>query len=158
MAERPLPPAGPSPGEAGACAGARVLVVDDNALFARATAALLATLGARADLAADGFAALGALARAPYDLVLLDWEMPRLDGRRTALEIRRRHGPTPPVVVISAHAGRVWRTVGPGSGVDAVLAKPFDRGELAATLARFLPRAPAEGEGEPAREGPRPPR
>jgi DNA-binding response OmpR family regulator len=136
MSEVPRPPERPEG------RGARVLIVDDNPVLARATASMLASLGAEADLAADGFAALASLARAPYDLVLLDWEMPRLDGRRTALEIRRRYGPSMPVVVISALTARVRRVLGPGSGVDDVLAKPFDHYELEALLARWVRPAP----------------
>jgi CheY-like chemotaxis protein len=137
MSGRPPPDLDPRPGEPGpgAFAGVRVLVVDDNALFAKATVALLAALGASADVAGDGFHALQALARAPYALVLLDWEMPRLGGRHTALEIRRRHGRELPIVIISARAD--LGGLGPEAGVDDVLGKPFGPAELAAVLARW---------------------
>ena len=144
MPERPPSPLSPRPGEPGPepFGGARVLVVDDNAVFAKATAALLASLGATADVTSDGFAALSALAQTPYALVLLDWEMPGLDGRRTAFEIRRRHGPSPPIVIISARASGALRPFGPEGGVDGVLGKPFTRAELAATLGRWLRATP----------------
>ncbi|HEU4410282.1 MAG TPA: response regulator [Polyangiaceae bacterium] len=158
MPDEPAPPDGPAGDERGE-GGPRVLVVDDNPLFAQATASMLAALGARPELAADGFAALAALARAPFDLILLDWEMPRLDGRRTAFEIRRRFGPTPPIVVVSALTARVRRVLGPASGVDDVLAKPFDSAELEALLARWLPRPPrADIDVDPPPASPRRPR
>jgi DNA-binding response OmpR family regulator len=151
MPDEPRPPERPAGGER----AARVLVVDDNPLFARATASMLAALGVEADLAADGFAALAALARAPYDLVLLDWEMPRLDGRRTVLEIRRRFGPSLPIIVTSALTARVRRVLGPDSGVDDLLAKPFDQYELEALLARWPKRPPDGAEGAPPSRRPR---
>jgi CheY-like chemotaxis protein len=144
MSDRP--PQSKRPDEAGGAGagegGGRVLVVDDNALFARAAVSLLTALGVRADLAPDGFAALAALAQTPYDLVLLDWEMPRLDGRRTAIEIRRRYGPALPIIVTSAHTNRLRRELGPDAGIDDILTKPFDRLQLETTLWRWLRRPP----------------
>jgi CheY-like chemotaxis protein len=124
-----------------------VLVVDDNALFAKATAAMVANAGVHADAVNDGFAALVTLANARYDLILLDLEMPGLDGRRTALEIRRRYGRRPPIVLISAHSGRALTALSAGTGVDDLLSKPFDQGELDTILARWLRPPPPDDKG-----------
>lgn len=139
MPEPPPDPEGP-PNQAAPGSGSkgRVLVVDDNALFAKATAAMVANAGVHADTVNDGFAALAALGRSRYDLVLLDLEMPGLDGRRTALEIRRRYGRRPPIVLISAHSGRALTALSAGTGVDDLLSKPFEQGELDTILTRWL--------------------
>jgi len=110
---------------------ADVLVVDDIASNRELLEALLNDLGHDVRLAADGVAAMAAIeARAP-DLILLDIDMPRLNG----IEVCRRLKADPrhrliPIVIITAHGDRIWRLAGLEAGADDLLTKPFDAAEL----------------------------
>ncbi len=90
--------------------GTRVLIVDDNACAREVLAGMTRALGLRADTASDGVEALRQVALAdardePYDLLLLDWRMPGMDGvecaRALSSRVRPRH-PTPPVLMLTA--------------------------------------------------------
>jgi PleD family two-component response regulator len=84
------PPAGEAEAEAATrFDGARVLIVEDNPVNQEVALATLESLGCRADIAADGRRAVEAVARTTYDLVLMDCQMPVLDGFAATVEIRR---------------------------------------------------------------------
>jgi putative two-component system response regulator len=112
-------------------AKATVLVVDDIASNRELLEALLVELGHDVRTAEDGVAAMQSVEAAPPDLILLDIDMPRLDG----LEVCRRLKAHPrhrliPIVIITAHADRAWRLAGIDAGADDLLTKPFDSAEL----------------------------
>lgn len=108
-----------------------ILVVDDLAPNRELLEALLVDQGHDVRLAADGVAAIASVEAAAPDLILLDIDMPRLDG----LEVCRRLKADPrhrliPIVIITAHADRAWRLAGLAAGADDLLTKPFDAAEL----------------------------
>jgi len=108
-----------------------VLVVDDVAANRELLEALLGDLGHDVRVVGDGEAALAAVAFEEPDLILLDIEMPKLDG----LEVCRRIKGDPrlrlvPVVLLTARADRPTRLAGIAAGADDFLTKPFDANEL----------------------------
>ena len=124
-----------------AAPGARVLVADDNAVNQRLAALILEKAGYRVDVVADGSEAVDAVARGQYDAVLMDCEMPILDGYAAAAEIRRREGGDGhriPIIAVtaSAMAGDAERAT--AAGMDAHVTKPIDRRELQLALNRLL--------------------
>jgi len=114
--------------------GSRALVVDDNASAREVIAAMITALGLKADVAVDGQDALRSVERAdandePYDLLLLDWKMPGMDGMECARLLsqptRRRH-PTPTVLMLTAfsRAEALQRLGEQRLTVAALLTKP----------------------------------
>jgi CheY-like chemotaxis protein len=104
---------------------------------------ILNALGIRAETANDGRSALERLARERFDAVLMDCEMPVMDGIAATAEWRRREAPDTrlPVIALTADATPEGRAACLAAGMDDYLAKPFTRAALRATLARWL--APA---------------
>jgi CheY-like chemotaxis protein len=122
----------------------RVLVVEDNHVNQLVATGMLAALGHTADSAEDGVAALAALERASYDVVLMDVQMPRMDGYEATREIRAREGDGARTLVVAmtanAVAGERERCL--EAGMDDFLTKPVDLEHLTRTLARWF--APEE--------------
>jgi CheY-like chemotaxis protein/HPt (histidine-containing phosphotransfer) domain-containing protein len=118
----------------------RVLVVDDDPVNRLVATAQIQELGYSAESADGGEAALALLAREPYDAVLLDCEMPRLDGYETCRRLRRREkeGRRTPVIALTAHTAAAERERCLAAGMDDHLGKPVRSGELAAVLERWL--------------------
>jgi len=119
--------------------GARMLVVDDNASAREILAGMARGLGLRSDSAADGAAALQALSLAdsrddPYDLVLIDWKMPRMDGVECARRVLgAKHWRHMPAVLMLTGFGRdalVQRLADQHVNVSALLAKPVTPSSL----------------------------
>ena len=150
VAERPRPaPAAGRPAPAADHGGLRVLLAEDNAVNQKVALRLLEKAGLHADLAADGVEAVEAVGAAaaegrPYDLVLMDVQMPRLDGLDATRRIRARVGPGGPpyVVALTANAMEGDRERCLAAGMDDYLAKPIRFGDLSAALARRAGRAP----------------
>lgn len=129
---------------------ARVLVVDDEPALREALQSSLEFEGYRVGLASDGLAALETLRREPYDLVLLDVMMPRLDGL-TACRRLRAAGDHVPVLMLTARDAVGDRVSGLDAGADDYLVKPFELDELLARVRALLRRgalaAPAASDG-----------
>lgn len=126
-----------------------VLVVDDNEINALLSRAALAHMGHAVALAADGAAAVEAVAAAradghPFDAVLMDLHMPGLDGFSTIRALREAEDGDRRLMVIALTADGTPAAAerARASGADATMVKPIDRNRLAALLAR-LARAPA---------------
>jgi CheY-like chemotaxis protein/HPt (histidine-containing phosphotransfer) domain-containing protein len=119
----------------------RVLVVDDDPVNRLLATAQIRELGHTADSADGGEAALALLARQPYDAVLLDCEMPGLDGYETCRRFRRQEGNDrrrTPVIALTAHTAAAERESCLAAGMDDHLGKPVRSGDLAAVLERWL--------------------
>ncbi|MEV4217644.1 response regulator transcription factor [Nonomuraea sp. ATR24] len=126
---------------------ARLLVVDDEPALREALQSSLEFEGYRVVTADDGQAALEELARQPYDAVLLDVMMPRLDGL-TACRRLRGTGNHVPVLMLTARDAVGDRVSGLDAGADDYLVKPFELDELLARV-RALLRRGALSAGEP---------
>jgi PAS domain S-box-containing protein len=128
----------------------RVLVAEDNPVNQRVALRLLQHLGYEADLAGNGLEALSAAQDKDYDLVLMDIQMPEMDGVQAARELVRRRGDSgrPRIVAMTANAMPGDREAYIAAGMDGYVAKPIQIEELAATLghasamARLPPRPP----------------
>jgi signal transduction histidine kinase/CheY-like chemotaxis protein/HPt (histidine-containing phosphotransfer) domain-containing protein len=122
--------------------GARILLVEDNPVNRRVVIEMLARAGFRADTAENGEEALRALASARYDLVLMDIQMPLMDGFEATRRIREREAasgePRTPVIAMTAHALAGYREKCLSAGMDDYITKPVSRNELEAVLRRML--------------------
>ena len=128
----------------------RVLVVEDDPTNRKVILRMLAQMGCHADVAVHGKAALESIEQVAYDLVLMDCQMPELDGYQTTRAIRRREGAGArlPIVALTAHALQVDRQKCLDVGMDDYISKPMERKDLKAALLRWLPRA-AEQQAPP---------
>ena len=121
---------------------ARVLLAEDNRVNQEVAIAMLENLGCRVRVAADGYAVLEALAGSTYDLVLMDCQMPNLDGYGATAAIRAREQEQPgarriPVIALTANAMEGDRERCLAAGMDDYLAKPLRSAELYAVLQRW---------------------
>lgn len=115
----------------------RVLVVDDDRINRMVARRLLDKLGFEIELAEDGSICLERMAGGQYDLVLMDCEMPTLDGWETTRRLRKS-GCTTPIVAATAYAGEADRQRCRDAGMDDFLSKPLNRARLQNVLSRWL--------------------
>ena len=145
----------PTADAAGAALAGRVLMVEDNPVNRAVCAAMLEQLALEYDEAFDGVEALEKAVDARFDLVLMDCQMPRLDGLEATRELRRRgvrarDGRPLPIVALTANAFDEDRERAIDAGMDAFLAKPVRVEELRETLALWLAAGgPGAGVGKP---------
>jgi PAS domain S-box-containing protein len=133
------------PDVAAGTGGAHVLVAEDNAVNRTVAVNMLEKLGHTVDVAPDGHSALKALEETDFDAVLMDCQMPVLDGYEATRELRRRErgARRVPVIALTAHAMRSDRERCFAAGMDDYLAKPLRLAALREALDRAL--APAQG-------------
>lgn len=137
-------------GKVPALTGARVLVAEDNALNQQVLLGLLAKAGVGADVVDDGRKVLPALRSRRYDAVLLDVQMPGMDGLHVARAIRRDAAFAElPIIAVTANAMAEERRRCLAAGMNAHVGKPIAPDELYRVLARWLPVA-IEGEAREA--------
>lgn len=121
--------------------GPRALLAEDNPtnqLYARR---LLEKMGFQVEIANNGREACERVGASAYDVILMDCQMPEMNGYDAATEIRRRAGSAPrtPMVALTAHALTGERERCLAAGMDDYLSKPFRREELERVLERWLP-------------------
>ncbi len=118
--------------------GARVLVAEDNAINRTVTQLMLEAMGCTVEVVGDGEAAVTTAGRAVWDVILMDGEMPLLDGAEATRRIRRHErelGLTPvPIIAVTANAMRQDRRRYLDAGMDDYLTKPFTREQLGALM------------------------
>jgi signal transduction histidine kinase/DNA-binding response OmpR family regulator len=120
---------------------ARILVAEDNPVNQQLARAMLLRLGYQADCVGNGQEAVESVAQLPYDLVLMDCQMPVMDGFEATKAIRAREGSTRHTIVVAVTANAMTgdRERCLEAGMDDYLAKPFRAGDLRRVLGRWLP-------------------
>jgi PAS domain S-box-containing protein len=122
----------------------RILVVEDNATNRLIATKLLENLGASVETAADGYLGVEAAARGGFDLILMDVQMPGIDGLEAARRIRALGGgaAATPIVALTANVLSHQRKAYLDAGMDGVVGKPISPGLLLAEIARLFGPAP----------------
>ncbi|MDJ0841375.1 MAG: response regulator [Acidobacteriota bacterium] len=118
----------------------KILVVEDNIINQKVVVRLLSKVGYRCDVAANGLEAVEALGRIPYDLVLMDCQMPEMDGFQATKMIREREEGDNhiPIVAMTANALSGDREDCLAAGMDDYLSKPLEQEKLYETLQKLL--------------------
>jgi CheY-like chemotaxis protein len=123
-------------------AGSRILVAEDNPVNQVVTIATVSQLGCQADVARTGKEVITAMSKKSYDIVLMDCQMPEMDGYEATKIIREweaeSNRPHTPIIAITAHAMAGDRDRCLKAGMDDYLAKPFQYDQLRAMLNRWL--------------------
>jgi CheY-like chemotaxis protein len=151
LADPPTPSAAMPPAVAHG-PGLHILVAEDNVVNQRLVSRLLEKHGHRVTVVSTGRDVLADLGRQAYDLVLMDVQMPEMDGLEATAAIRAQEEGTDrhlPILALTAHAmqGDMERCL--AAGMDGYLAKPFQADELEAALARLLPEVPTTWATDP---------
>jgi CheY-like chemotaxis protein len=137
----PARPRTPAPAAALPSGRGRVLVVEDGEINQLVATGILKHLGYAVDLAEDGLDALEALEGTTYDAVLMDVQMPGMDGFEATAEIRRREGTHlhTPIIAMTASAIEGDRERCLAAGMDDYVSKPIEPAVVAGVLARWVP-------------------
>ena len=149
--------------------GLRVLLVDDNSINQVVGVAMLNGLGCAVDVAKNGLEAVAMAGRARYDVILMDCQMPEMDGFEATAAIRARQPgdgtgstATIPIIALTANAIQGDRERCIAAGMDDYLSKPFRRDQLLAALRPWVPagappKPSSAGQHEPKQPEPAPP-
>jgi two-component system, sensor histidine kinase and response regulator len=136
-----VPAAPPAPAPARG-AGPKILLVEDNPVNREVAVAMLENLGCATEAAENGWLAIEAMTATTYDAVLMDCQMPIMDGLTAAGEIRRREHTSGaarvPIIALTANAMEGERERCLAAGMDDFLSKPFTQRQLATLLRRWL--------------------
>jgi CheY-like chemotaxis protein len=134
---KPAPGQAPGPLPAPSFAGKSILVAEDNSLNQKVARRMLERTGARVTLAGHGVEAVALAASQAFDLVLMDLQMPIMDGLEAARRIRQCRADLP-IIALSAAVMEADREKSREVGMNAHLAKPIDSSDLYRTLAQWL--------------------
>ena len=124
---------------------ARILVAEDNIINQKVTTRMLEKLGYRVDVAANGLEALHALSRIRYAAVLMDCQMPEMDGLQATVAIRQQEGADAhlPIIAMTANVMQEDRDRCLAAGMDDFMSKPVLSKVLAETLSRWISASPS---------------
>ena len=125
----------------------RILLAEDNAVNQKLALRLLSQMGYRADVAANGIEAIQAVERQTYDVVLMDVQMPEMDGLEATRQICARWptGARPRIIAMTANAMQGDRELCLQAGMDDYVAKPIRVDELIGALTECRPSADNRG-------------
>jgi PAS domain S-box-containing protein len=126
-----------------ACFMDRILLAEDNAVNQKVALSMLQKLGFRADVAANGLEVIAAVERQPYDVILMDVQMPEMDGleaSRRLGELRPDPGKRPWIIALTANAMQGDREMCLAAGMDDYISKPIKRADLLAAIERARTR------------------
>lgn len=139
-----------------AAQGSRVLVTDDNKINLQVARIMLQKAGYVVETAEDGRAAVAAISKSPFEVVLMDVQMPDMDGFEATARIRALGGnrAAVPIVAVTANAMPEHREECLAKGMDDFIAKPFDKVELLQLVARWAVIGGRATGGPPAGEVP----
>jgi len=132
----------------------RVLVAEDVPANQKVVESMLRRLGIEVEVAADGNEVVAAYARQDFDLILMDCQMPEMDGFEATRQIReaeKESGTQTPIIALTANATEAYRRKCLDAGMDDFIAKPFEMQTLEQMLLRWLP-----GQGVPPSPPPQP--
>jgi CheY-like chemotaxis protein len=130
-----------------AAASLRILLTEDNLINQRVASTLLHREGHEVFIANNGLEALRALEERSFDLILMDVQMPQMDGLEATAAIRRREkasGTRIPIIAMTAHAMADDRERCLAAGMDSYVSKPIDIHTLLETIEQWCPRSVAE--------------
>ncbi|MGA2925142.1 MAG: response regulator, partial [Solirubrobacteraceae bacterium] len=113
---------------------AQILIVEDQPANQLVLTRMLERLGYQADVAANGYEALERLSGHPYDLLLMDLQMPQMDGYEATRQIRATHTRSIQIVGVSAHASQDARSAALDAGMDGYITKPYTVEQLQEVL------------------------
>ncbi|WP_005034499.1 response regulator [Holophaga foetida] len=131
--------------------GLKVLLVEDNDFNQQVATELLADAGIKVDVAENGLISLEKVRTGTYDLVLMDMQMPVMDGITATVRLREE-GHRMPIIAMTANAMQADRDRCTSAGMNDYLVKPIDPDEMFRVLARWQPRIEAAPEVPPVRE------
>ena len=125
--------------------GSLVLLAEDNVVNQEVAREVLSALGCQVEVVESGQKVIEAWTESVFDLILMDCQMPGMDGYEATRTIRDREGCSDdepiPIIALTAHALKGDRTRCLAVGMNDYVAKPFTKAELATVLARWLPQA-----------------
>jgi CheY-like chemotaxis protein len=116
----------------------RILMAEDNAINQRVAKLILQRAGFNIDLVADGNEALEAHRMCPYDVILMDCQMPTMDGFEASRQIRELTQPQPVIIAVTANALVGERERCLSAGMDDYLSKPFQAEQLVAVVRKWV--------------------
>ena len=133
----------------------RLLLAEDNLINQKVAVAMLSSVGYRVDTVLNGAAAVQAVASRPYDAILMDCQMPELNGYEATAAIRalKSSGRHTPIIAMTAGARAEDRERCLAEGMDGYVAKPVSKETLLALVARSVGRAPVTDMTPPPAEG-----